>query len=168
MLDAPWLAPRSIESLDDDWDTTAPRAPGIYIVSLGHLVRRIGGTDRQGILYIGKAHRLRMRVWQFWKCNHTATGFLWTHLNVAEIILRQPIRNGGQLIDRLGQLGIRVSTPIRSRVLDRAERAVMRAYVDRFGESPPLNLSLPGDGLEVPSIPSDLRWARRGLIVGRA
>src|SRR5438876_5832739 len=154
MINAPWLAPRSIESLDDDWETTAPRTPGVYAVRVGRSVPRVGGNDRQGILYIGKARRLRMRVWQFWKCNHTASGFLWSHLEVAEILLGRSIRDGARLIDELGKLAVRVSTPIKPRFLDRAERAVLRAYVDRFGESPPLNLRLPGDRLEVPSLPA--------------
>jgi len=159
-----WSQPQVLESLDDSWDR-APKTPGVYIISGGRPISRIGGDDRHGILYIGKARNLRERLWSFWYANHNASGFLWTNPALARIVFHRVIRTVTDVETHLGRLKYRVSTPINLRDLDRAERAVLCAYIGRFGEAPPLNHNLPLRWTSTPSA-QDLRWAEGGILSG--
>ena len=87
---SPWHKPIALETLKDYWDSS-PATAGVYIVMSDHPIHRIGRVDNAGILYIGKAKNLRDRLWDFWEQNHTASGFLWAHIGVAQIILNKPI-----------------------------------------------------------------------------
>jgi hypothetical protein len=125
-------------------------------------IQRIGRIDNAGILYIGKAKSLRNRLWQFWKQNHDASGFLWAHYRVAEIILDKPIHTGSDVTEYLGKLNVRYSTPIREDQLYTAERALLFTYIQYFGEAPPLNGSVL-KRWEQPPPSEDRAWAERGL-----
>jgi hypothetical protein len=129
-------------------------------------VPRIGGVDTHGIIYIGRSEILRIRLWDFWIQKHDASAFLWTHLDMASVILNKPIRTESDLRICLGKLRARYSMPIEDSMLNDAERALIFAYIKRFGEAPPLNLSLPSRWEEPPG-EQDLRWAEQGLLFDR-
>ena len=156
-----WHKPIILETLEDDWDSL-PATPGVYIVMSDRPIQRIGRVDNAGILYIGKAKILCDRLWNFWKQNHTASGFLWTHIGVAQIILNKPILTVSDVGKYLGKLNVRYSTPISEDQLEMAERALLFAYIQYFGEAPPLNLSLPRRW-EQPPPSQDREWAEKGL-----
>ncbi len=140
-----------------------PTTGGIYLIKASRPIQRIGGKDRAGILYIGRASELRRRVWNFLYGYHTASGFLWTHLEVARVVLDdERIRTVTDIENALYRLKVRYSTPILKSRLDRAERALMFAYFSRFGEAPPLNLSINQRWIAKPG-QSDLRWAESGI-----
>ena len=156
-----WSDPIVVRAFDDQWDSL-PHTPGVYVVRTGRPIPRIGGIDRAGILYVGRASNVRSRLWNFWSANHTASGFLWTHPGMARLVLGGRVRTVADVETQLGRLTARYATPVHGRQLGRAERALLFAYISSFGEAPPLNLSLPKrwDGSPVAS---DLRWAERGL-----
>ena len=158
---SPWCKPIMLETLDGDW-VSSPDTPGVYIVVSDRPIQRIGGVDDVGILYIGKAKNLRDRLWDFWKQNHTASGFLWKDLKVAEIILKKPTHISDDVTEHLGKLNARYSTPIDEDQLDMAERALLYTYIQCFGEAPPLNQSL-FKRWEHPPPPEDRAWAEKGL-----
>ena len=106
---------------------------------------------------------LRNRIWQFWDANHTASGFLWTHPSIARLVLGQPIRTVSDVEKHVGKLRVRYATPVRGQQLLRAERAILFAYVNAFGEAPPLNLSLARRWEATPTS-QDLRWAEKGIL----
>ena len=158
---SPWYKSLILKSLNDSWDSS-PASAGVYIVTSDRPIARIGEIDNAGILYIGKAKILRDRLWDFWKQNHTASGFLWTHTAIAQIILNKPILIVNDIGKYLGELKVRYSTPIDEKLLDVAERALLFAYIQYYGEAPPLNLSLPRRWEQLP--PSqDRQWAEEGL-----
>ena len=159
-----WSDAVALTSFYDDWDDM-PTTPGVYIICAHRPIPRIGGVDRRGILYIGRASRVRSRLWNFWYCNHTASGFLWTHPDIARLVLGGNIRSVADVERKLGRLTARYATPIRSAQLGRAERALLFAYVRAFGEAPPLNLSLTKRWDRAPTA-YELRWAERGLFEG--
>lgn len=158
---APWSDPIKIRSVSDKWDSW-PSTPGVYIIRAGRSMPRIGGVDKTGILYFGQASALRYRLWHFWKANHTASGFLWQHQDIARLVLNPTIRSLTEVEEFLGKLTVRYATPLDSRQLARAERALLFSYIHRFGEAPPLNLSLPRRWDSAPSS-QDLRWAEVGI-----
>ena len=139
-----------------------PSTPGVYVVRTNSSLRRVGGTDRAGILYVGRASSLRIRIWNFWKADHTASGFLWTYPGIAQLVLNGRIRTVSDVERELGKLTVRFATPVHRQQLGRAERALLFAYVTEFGEAPPLNLSLPKRWDGTPSA-ADRRWAEKGL-----
>jgi hypothetical protein len=157
----PWLEPFKLCSGDEEWDSWPP-TPGVYIIRGARSVPRIGGTDKTGILYIGKASRLRFRIWAFLKANHTASGFLWTHTDIARLVLNPGICSVTEVEEYLGRLTVRCATPLHGRQLARAEWALLFSYIRRFGEAPPLNLSVPSRWDSAPSSP-ELRWAEMGI-----
>jgi hypothetical protein len=158
---SPWHKAIALETLKDYWDSS-PATAGVYIVMSDRPIQRIGRVDNAGILYIGKAKNLRDRLWDFWEQNHTASGFLWAHIGVAQIILNKPILTVSDVGKYLGKLNVRYSTPISEDQLDTAERALLFAYIQYFGEAPPLNLSLP-KRWEQPPPSQDRAWAEKGL-----
>jgi excinuclease UvrABC nuclease subunit len=64
-MPASWQRPFRLNTLYDDWDN-APAYSGVYIIKEDRGIRRIAGTDKAGILYIGKSALLRNRLWGFW------------------------------------------------------------------------------------------------------
>lgn len=154
---AKWGKPFRLDSLDPGWEA-APKKAGVYVVYNGKMIPRIGGTDKKGILYIGKSGVLRDRLWNFWYANHPASGFLWTYPIMAKLILKKPCTTSKQIENLLGDFNIVVSTPIPKPMLRQAERAAMHAYYLRYGELPPLNFSFPMKWDEPPK-KDLLRWA---------
>lgn len=161
---ASWSDSVKVCSVNEEWDSW-PATPGVYIIRVPRPIPRIGGTDKTGILYFGKANKVRTRIWNFWKANHTASGFLWTHPSIARLVLDSRIRSVKDVEKYLGRLSVRYATPLYSQELARAERALLFSYINLFGEAPPLNLSLARRWVSAP--PSqDLRWAEVGIEEG--
>ena len=159
---ARWSNTVQIKIFDEKWDRQ-PATGGVYLIKTLRPIQRIGGKDRAGILYIGRAVLLRRRVWGFLYAYHTASAFLWTHLEIARVVFdNERIRTVMDIENALWRLKVRYSTPIHKSRLVRAERALMFAYFSRFGEAPPLNLSINQRWLAKPS-QSDLRWAEVGI-----
>lgn len=71
-------------------------------------IRRVGGFDRRGILYVGKAIVLRERLDKFWNADHIASDFLSMNLSVAEIILRKKMTKEDDLYPLLAKLYARI------------------------------------------------------------
>jgi hypothetical protein len=140
-----------------------PSSAGVYVIRTSRSIRRIGGIDATGILYVGRATRLRSRIWAFWKANHTASGFLWTHPSIARLIIGSHVRSVADVERQLGRLTVRYATPIRGSTLAVAERALLFSYINAFGEAPPLNLSLAKRWDSMPSS-LHLRWAEYGIL----
>lgn len=159
---ATWARPFAVSEVDARWDDL-PATPGVYIVRRSTPVGRVGGVDRTGVLYVGRGMRLRLRLWQFYTVNHTASGFLWEQPALAGPILGKAVRGVAAVERAIDRLTVRYSAGIAKGQLARAERALMFAYLIRFGEAPPLNLALSGRWDYVPAS-SDLRWAEKGLL----
>ena len=158
---AHWSSPILVRTFGNEWESM-PSTPGVYVVRTSRPIARIGGTDRAGILYVGRARNLRYRIWNFWKANHTASGFLWTHPGIARLVLSGRVRTVTDVENQLGNLILRYATPIHGKQIGRAERTLFFAYISAFGEAPPLNLSLSKRWDATPSA-SELRWAENGL-----
>lgn len=158
---ARWSDPVVVKTFDGQWDAM-PSTPGVYVVRTRKPIPRIGGLDKAGILYVGRATNVRSRIWDFWCANHTASGFLWTHPGIARLVLGGRVRTVTDVEKQLGRLTVRYATPVHAQQLGRAERALLFAYISSFGEAPPLNLSLTKRWDRTP-VASDLRWAERGL-----
>ena len=156
-----WNKPVALETLKDRWDSF-PTTAGVYIIMSDRPIQRIGRVDNAGILYIGKAKSLRDRLWGFLEQNHTASGFLWAHIGVAQIVLNKPILTVSDVGKHVGKLNVRYSTPIGEDQLDMAERSLLFAYIQHFGEAPPLNLSLP-KRWEHPPPSQERAWTEKGL-----
>ena len=156
------MDPVVLERLEADWDKVSASA-GVYVVRRRRSVPRLGSVDRRGILYIGKAGNLRERLWQFWYADHGAGWYLWRQPSLARVILSTGIRTHTDVERHLGKLLAVVAAPIARPDLERAERAVLWAYIARFGEAPPLNFSLPRRWADAPP-PEDIRWAEKGVL----
>jgi hypothetical protein len=156
-----WSNTFAIATLEEDWERK-PTTPGIYIIMREKLVRRIGGADPSGILYIGKAFNLRERLSKFWNADHIASDLMRMQLPLACSVLGCNVETEDELYPALSRLRARVATPLRKSDLDGAERAVLMAYMLRFGELPPLNFSMRGRWDGKPGR-LDLRWATRGI-----
>lgn len=160
-MDYPWLEPFRIADLDEGWHL-APSLAGIYIVSCGRPVRRVAGVDRSGIIYVGKSHCVRDRLWAYWYAQHEASGAMWDLPELAAALFGRRVQDSKAVGPLLGDSIVWVSTPLPRTRLDVAERAVLFAYTLRYGEPPPLNSILPGRWTARPP-QQHLRWARRGL-----
>lgn len=156
-----WSKAFPIASLEEDWEKR-PTTAGIYIIMRKKPVQRIGGTDACGILYIGKAFNLRERLNKFWNADHIASDLMRMQLPLACSVLDCSVQTEEELYPALSRLRSRVATPIKKRDLDSAERAVLMAYLLKFGELPPLNFSMRARWDEKPR-KADLRWAGRGI-----
>ena len=156
-----WTGPVRVSSVEGKWESW-PATPGVYIIRAGRNIHRLGGTDKTGILYFGKARRLKYRVWSFLKANHTASGFLWTHPEIARLVLDPRIRAVSDVEECIGGLKVAFATPLSAQELERAERALMFSYIRSFGEAPPLNLSVVRRWDLTPPA-QDLRWAEAGI-----
>jgi hypothetical protein len=155
------VRPFVVSEVDARWEEL-PATPGVYIVRRSTPVARIGGVDRTGVLYVGRGLNLRVRLWQFYTVNHTASGFLWEQPALAGPVLGKAARGVAAIERAIDRLTVRYSAGIAKSKLARAERALMFAYLIRYGEAPPLNLALSGRWDYVPNS-SDLRWAETGL-----
>ncbi len=154
-----WTEAFRIDALDHGWDD-APSTAGVYVISCGRPLRRVGGIDPTGIIYIGQSLCVRDRLWTYWEAQHQASGMLWDMPEVARAIFGGPVHAN---IDKLlGASLIWASTPIPRARLDDAERAVLFSYTLRYGEPPPLNATLPGRWTKRPA-PANLKWAMQGL-----
>ena len=160
-MQATWEAPRQIKTLYEEWESW-PASSGIYLVRVLKPIRRVGGVDPHGTIYVGQARNLRNRLWQFWYANHTASGFLWENPELASHIIGFRCRSTLSLGHALGNLFAKVAVRVARTRLASAERAVLYRYYQRFGEPPPLNLTLPGRWSRPPSAAS-LKWAEAGL-----
>ena len=166
-MSTPWLKPFKIETLEEDWDKI-PNSPGVYIIFSKTPLQRVGGMDRKGILYVGKSGILRKRLCQFWDAWHPASGLLWDHPKIAGKILGKKITKKRDVGLLLGKLIAKVATPIKGKKnLELTEKAfaLLFAYMNRLGELPPLNFSLPGHWDGGPGR-RELRWAEAGLFGG--
>jgi hypothetical protein len=152
-----------MEYVWDKWESF-PRTPGVYVVYSGRPIHRLRGVDSRGILYIGKSTGVRDRLWEFYYIHHPASAFLWVHLPVARIVLGSKMTSKKAVEVALGKLAVRVATPLARIEVDRAERSLLFAYMYEYGESPPLNLTLPGRWKKRPS-GRGLQWARSGIFV---
>ena len=138
---ASWQRPFRLSTLYEDWDN-APTYSGVYIISGDREIPRVAGTDRRGILYIGKSTILRDRLWGFWYADHEASSYLWADLKLAGLVLGVKTLTTKQLENRLGELKARVAK-VEKKYLAPAEKAALYAYASRYGELPPLNATLP-------------------------
>ena len=137
-----WSQTFRIQAVDQKWEKM-PATPGIYIIMKKKPIKRIGGIDSNGILYVGKALTIRKRLGQFWSADHIASDFLRMNLPLTRIFLGKWVDDEKDLYPLLGKLYVRIATPISGKgKLDEAEWATLFAYVYRFGELPPLNFSL--------------------------
>jgi len=148
----------------EEWESW-PSKPGVYIIRASRCIPRIGGTDKTGMLYLGKASNLRSRIWSFWKAEHNASGFLWEHRGFARLVLDLRILTVTDVEKCLGRLTVRYATPLYGPELARAERALLFSYINSFGEAPPLNHSV-GRRWDSEPPAQDLRWAEIGIETG--
>ena len=149
----------------ESWDEK-PIEPGVYLVLSGRPINRAGGRDPSGILYVGKASDLRNRLWDFRyaRQQHLAADFLSSNPDVARLVLQAELKSSEQVIAALGNLRARVASPLPINLLAESERAVIWAYIIRYGEPPPMNSALPQRD-ERPE-GKWLKWARTGIAVG--
>jgi len=76
---------------------------------------------------------------------------------------RQTIEDYEHLCVLLGGLSVKAAYPLEKKFLNKAERAVLFAYLEKFGELPPLNANL--RAVTMPTLTSKiLEWARKGII----
>ena len=157
-----WSEPRVLETLYSNWESY-PASAGVYLISRDRPIQRIGRVDKMSIIYIGKTKNIRERLWAFWKGDHSASGLLWTHISMAQIVLDESIRSVSDVEKYLGTLTAMYSAPIDKLMLDDAERTLLFAYIQCYGEAPPLNSSLPRRWEKYPSS-YELRWAENGIL----
>jgi hypothetical protein len=139
-----------------------PAEPGIYVIGREKVTLRIAGVDPNGILYIGQSINLRNRLELFINADHLASDLLYWDVKLASIVLDCKCRDKEEVLEQFVKLSARIATPISADKLEEAERAVMYAYVESFGELPPLNFNMP-DKRGARLSEEDLKWARQGL-----
>jgi hypothetical protein len=139
--------------------------PGIYVIRRSEPVPRLLDTDSLGTLYIGKATYLRSRLRGFYHAQgHSGGMSLWR-------VPREPFEYTARVTGALGTsetetyasvgaLQVRAAY-VPYGELDLREQACMWVYREVFGETPPLNSSIPGRW-NTPR-PRCLEWARKGL-----
>jgi hypothetical protein len=119
-------------------------------------------VDKTGIIYIGKAIRLRSRIYGFLTANHQASGFLYESPDLARLVLNHRINGPTDVINCLKKPTARFAANISKGKLNSAERALFFSYINLFGEPPPLNLNIPSRWVSKPSS-GDLHWAEAGI-----
>ncbi len=159
---ARWSQSFPFTALDSNWDDM-PSSSGVYVVRRKKPVPRVAGVDRSGVLYVGQARNLRSRLYAFWDAYHTASGFLWEHRHLAGPVFGGTARTQEDVVRLMARLTFRFAGPLWPKELQRAERALLFAYINRFGEAPPLNLSLVQRWQSQPNA-ADLRWAEPGVL----
>ena len=155
-----WLKPFRIGTLESN-EKTVPIKPGIYVIMSLKAINRVGGIDRAGVLYVGKAFWLRSRLKKFLYADHIASYLLWRNLKIAQRVLGKKLLSRKSVEHNLGKVYTKVVT-VERKELDTAERAVLVAYMYRYGELPPLNFSLRNRLSHKPS-KQILRWAEQGI-----
>jgi hypothetical protein len=158
-----WLPSFKIADLNNIWDK-APSKAGIYVISCGRQLARVGGNDPAGIIYVGKSLCVRDRLWTYWEAEHEASGILWDIPEVAGAIFGKRVRSSDDVTPLIEQSIVWIASPIPRTKLDAAERAVLFIYTLRFGELPPLNSTLPDRWGKKPSKAS-LEWGSQALNV---
>lgn len=156
-----WQEPFQLKTISPNWEN-APSGAGIYVVRRDSPIPRVVAEDPKGVLYVGRSKRLRNRLWQLWKANHPASGFLWGHPKLAGEIMGGICRSPKDVVDRVGELTVKVATLMGPSELEDAERAVLYAYFYQYGELPPLNFRLPKRWNEPPS-DEWIGWGNEGL-----
>ncbi len=136
---------------------------GIYVIGTGRPINRMLATDPNGILYIGKSVNLQNRVWAFQDWGHDASEFLCEINWVCEKILeanypecQREVEKNCRVKDCLVHI-----VSVERTLLSEAEHAALFAYLQNFGEYPPLNLSAPNRWHK--PVDEDIHWAERGL-----
>lgn len=157
-----WQTPFKVNLIEQRLGKFAEK-PGIYIISIARHISRIGETDEKGILYIGSSLNIGNRLNQFWNAEHPASGVLWVHLPLAQLIFRKEIETRSDVEKLIEDLEIRVAVPVKRHQLREAERVALFAYMFRFGELPPLNFNIPGGRWEKPEQKA-LAWGERGIL----
>jgi hypothetical protein len=158
---AEWGKPFRLDTLYERWEE-APKKAGVYVVYSGKKIYRAGGSDKKGILYIGKSLILRNRLYNFWYVRHPASGLLWTYPKMMQLILNTPCKSKKQIENLIGSFNVVVATPIPKSFLDHAERYAMHAYFLRYGELPPLNFNFPMKWIESPN-KKMIHWGEKML-----
>jgi hypothetical protein len=158
-----WKGVFRVDIVDEAKQYSAREVPGIYVIRSNKPIRRIGSIDRRGILYIGQAKNLAQRLDLFHYAGHKASWSLFRQRHIAKMILGRKIKDDQHLYLLLGGLTVKAAYPVDKKSLNRAERAVLFAYLEKFGELPPLNFNLPGSQEANPE-KRDLDWARKGII----
>jgi hypothetical protein len=156
-----WRQSFQLKTIDPDLDKLLSGS-GIYVVRRSDPVPRVAAEDPNGILYVGNSSTLRTRLTEFYRAKHSASWFLWIYPDVAGAILARSCQNQSDVLDHLGDLSVKVATPVDPSDLKDAERAVLFAYLLRFGEPPPLNSSLPERWEDHPS-DEWVQWGNEGL-----
>ena len=116
-----------------------PNEPGVYKIRCKHKqIGRLIGRDDDGILNIGESDKLRRRLRTFLRCANDpkkaghAAGCRYARLNLGKKGL--PV---GELEFRWKRIDVK--EPNDKKETYREEGKLLKAYVDRFGELPPLN-----------------------------
>lgn len=107
-----------------------PGKPGVYALrAQGVPLQRMLGTDQHGVLDIGESRVLARRLWELFACasGRRKSGHMagWRYA-----FLRLPERLGVHSLDVAWRAGDDCY---------RLEAEAMKAYLDAFGELPPLN-----------------------------
>jgi hypothetical protein len=124
------------------------------------------GTDNSGLLYIGKAKVLRERVHQFIRSDHNTSWFLYNHRDLAEKYLSSEILDSEKrLLPYFGELNLKYVECESERQAEEVERISIFSYVKIFGETPPLNSSIPDKYSGGPSL-EEISWFEE--IIGSA
>lgn len=158
-----WKGVFRIDIVGEPKQYSTREVSGIYVIRSNKPIRRIGSIDRRGILYIGQANDLAQRLDLFHYAGHKAIWFLFKQRHIAKMILGQKIKDDQHLYLLLGGLTVKAAYPVDKKSLNKAERAVLFAYLEKFGELPPLNFNLQGSQEAYPK-KQDLDWARKGII----
>jgi hypothetical protein len=106
-------------------------------------LQRLNGVDSEGILYIGKSKNMRTRIRAFVSDIRKGDLDPWYHSagwNFREYFLRN--RSWG--IIKLTEENLEASWKMTARVsaASRLENQLLQAYVMRFQDKPPLNISI--------------------------
>ena len=124
-------------------EPTGHRGPAVYKVRLladGEVqpIARFMGTDRSGILQIGVSGGFEGRRKQFVSGLARCNGH--SEANLLHMLLKQ--RGFRRRIGRF-ELEIAFQAHRTKQAAVRAEETLIRAYLHRFGEVPPLNTAIP-------------------------
>jgi hypothetical protein len=107
---------------------------GVYEITCVKPINRAFGVDTKGVLYIGRSKLLGKRIRHFWSCadGSTKSG------HPAGRKYRK-LRYGWR--KKYGLNNIRIRWRIHTSVNDamQSEKKLIAMYVEKFGETPPLN-----------------------------
>lgn len=160
-MSAKWHNSFKLKTVDEQWDWISGK-PGVYVVRCSTSIRCAANVDSNGVLYVGRSSDLHHRLCQLWNADHLATWFLWKYPEVASLLLGKSFQSKEEVGEYLGELTVTVAMPVQVKALQKAERAVLWAYLTHFGELPPLNSGLSRRWATPPS-DEEIAWAARGL-----